>query len=141
MSLREELLIFRTVIGIVLLIPLVGGLVGAFGGLAGMARLFGADSGMNISPVLRSNFRAICIAFFSWVPLLLWSVASPLERAPVFRIIVGCAFLAGFARLTGWIVEGYPGIVPALLMFIELVMMPAVLLWHSRLLQRIRTES
>jgi hypothetical protein len=59
MSLREELRIFRAIIWVVLLIPLLGGLVGAFGGLAGMARLFGTDTDMSISPVLRSNFRAI----------------------------------------------------------------------------------
>ena len=140
MALRDELRMFHTVVGVVLLIPLVGGLVGTFGGLAGMARLFGTDSEMTISPVLRSNFRAICSAFLSWVPLLLWTMARPVERAGAFRIIVGCAFLAGLGRLTGWIVEGYPGFIPVLLMIIELVVMPTVLIWHAGLLQRIDTE-
>ncbi len=36
-SMQTELRAFYAVVGVVLLIPLVGGFVGAFGGLAGMA--------------------------------------------------------------------------------------------------------
>ena len=131
----SELRAFYGVIGVVLLIPLVGGLVGAFGGLGGMARLFGTDSKIVISPVLKNNFRAICCAFVAWVPLVIWSLAALVERAGAFRIIVGCAFLAGFARLTGWVCEGYPGIVPAEIMAIELGLMPILLLWHAMLVR------
>jgi len=131
----SELRAFYGVVGGVLLIPLVGGLVGAFGGLGGMAQLFGTDSEIVISPVLKNNFRAICCAFVSWVPLVIWSLAALVERAGAFRIIVGCAFLAGFARLTGWVFEGYPGIVPVGIMTIELGLMPILLLWHARLMR------
>ena len=132
---------FYGVVGVVLLIPLMGGLVGAFGGLEGMARLFRADPQVVISPVVRNNFRAICIAFFSWAPLIAWSLARLSERATVFRIVVGCAFLAGFARLTGWLVDGYPGAVPAMLMVTELVGMPALLAWHTHLVRLERASS
>jgi hypothetical protein len=135
MTMRSELRAFHAVVGLVLLIPLFGGLAGAFGGLAGMARLFGADPELVVAPVLRNNFRAICGAFVSWVPLVLWSLASLRERAAVFRIVVACAFLAGFARLTGWIVEGAPGPIAAAIMTIELAGMPLLWLWHARLVR------
>ena len=111
MSSRSELRAFHGVVGLVLLIPLLGGLAGAFGGLEGMARLFRVDHELVVSPLLRNNFRAVCCAFVSWVPIVIWSLAALPERAAVFRIVVGCAFAAGFARLTGWLVEGYPGVV------------------------------
>jgi hypothetical protein len=133
MSMRAELRAFRGVVGLVLLIPLIGGLVGAFGGLEGMARLFRVDPEIVVAPTLRNNFRAICCAFVSWVPIVIWSLAALPERAAVFRIVVGCAFVAGFARLTGWLVEGYPGGVAVGIMAIELAGMPVLLLWHARL--------
>lgn len=132
---RSELRAFYGVVGLLLFIPLVGGLVGAFGGLEGLAYLFGVDRQIVISTSLRSTLRAICIAFFSWVPLVIWSLAALPERAGAFRIVVGCAFLSGFARLTSYLVEGYPGVVPVVLMTLELVGMPSLLLWHTRLVR------
>jgi hypothetical protein len=135
MSMRSELRVFYGVVGLLLLIPLLDGLVGAFGGLVGMARLFLVDDQVAMSPVLKSNCRAICCAFFSWLPLVVWSLAALRERAGAFRIIIGCGFLAGLARLTGWLVEGYPGVAPAGLMAIELGFLPLLLLWHARLVR------
>jgi hypothetical protein len=128
---RSELRAFYGVVGLLLLVPLVG----AFGGLQGMAHLFGVDDRVTAAPLLRNNFRAVCCAFLSWVPLVIWSLAALPRRAAVFRIIIGCAFLAGFARLTGYLVEGYPGVVPVALMMIELAGMPILLLWHARLVR------
>lgn len=134
---RFEIRAFYGVVGLILLIPLVGGLVGAFGGLEGMAYLFGVDHQIEvvIPTLLRSNCRAICCAFVSWVPLVIWSLAALPERAGAFRIILGCGFLAGFARLTGYLVEGYPGVAPVVLMTLELGVCPILLLWHARLVR------
>lgn len=135
---RWEVRAFCIIAGVILLIPLVGGLVGAFGGLGGMAALFGVDHELVVAPLLRNNFRALCCAFVSWVPLVIWSLAALPERAAPLRMIIGCAFLAGLARLTGWLVEGFPGIVPGGIMLIELGLMPMLLLWHVRLVRRLR---
>ena len=136
MSTAAELLAFRCIVGSILLIPLVGGLVGAFGGLEGLASLFAVDAPMVVPASLRNSLRAICIGFFAWVPVAIWSLTKLPERAGAFRILLGCGFLAGFARLTGWLVDGYPGIVVVGIMIIELVGMPILFLWHGRLVRR-----
>jgi len=130
-----ELRAFHGVVGLVLLIPLLAGLTGAFGGIEGMADLFGVDHELVVSPLLQNNFRAICCAFASWVPLVIWSLAALPERATAFRIVVGCGFAAGFARLTGWRAEGYPGAIAVGITTIEPAGMPLLLLWHARLVR------
>lgn len=131
---RAERRAFHAVVGVVLLLPLVAGLVGAFGGIEGMAWLFGVDDPLVVPPLLRNNFRAISAAFASWFPLVVWSLAAPAARAAVFRIIVGFGFVAGLARATGWWSEGDPGPIAAGILAIELIGMPLLLLWHARLL-------
>src|SRR2546423_8679544 len=107
MSMRLELRAFYGAVGMILLIPFVAGLVGAFGGIDGMGRLVGVEDQIVVSTLLRNNFRAICLMFFAWVPLVIWTLAALPQRAAAFRITFACAFLAGFARLTGYLVEGY----------------------------------
>lgn len=140
MATRSEIRAFYAVIGGLLLIPAAAGLAGAFGGISGMASLFRVTGEHSVDPVIANNFRAVCFAFFSWAPLLIWSLRALSERAAVFRIIVGCAFLTGFARMTGWFVEGYPGVLPATLMALELGGMPLLLLWHARVLQLVQAK-
>jgi hypothetical protein len=66
---------------------------------------------------------------------VIWSLRDMKQRAGAFRIIIACAFVAGFARLTGYLVDGWPGVIPIGIMVIELAVMPALLLWHQRLLR------
>lgn len=135
MSSRSELRAFYLVTGLVLLIPLVVGWLGAFGGLEAMARLFSVDGPIAVPPNLRNSLRAISLMFAGYVPLVIWSLRALPERAGAFRIAIAFAFLAGFARLTGWLTEGYPGPVPAVFMGLELGLMPLMLLWHTRLVR------
>jgi hypothetical protein len=103
-----------------------------------MARLFGVDDQIVLSPLLRNNVRAVFFMFFVWVPLVIWTLAALPERAGAFRIAFGCGFLAGLARLTGYLVDGYPGLAPVVLMTLELVGVPILLLWHARLVRAVR---
>lgn len=138
MSMKIERRAFYGVVGLILTIPLVAGSIGAFGGLAGMAVLFGVEDPIVVSPLLANNIRAVSFMFLAWVPLVIWTLASLLERAGAFRITFGCAFLAGFARLTGYLVDGYPGVAPLVFMALELAVMPVLLLWHARLVRLAR---
>jgi hypothetical protein len=128
-----ELRAFHAVVGLVVLIPLVAGLAGAFFGLEGLARLLGVDAAIVVPPSLRNSLRAICMMFVGWAPLVVWSLASLRERAGAFRVTIGCGFLAGFARLTGWLVDGHPGLIAIGIMAIELGVMPILFVWHRRL--------
>src|SRR5688572_3002330 len=119
MSTRVERRVFCGAVGMILFIPLIAGLTGAFGGVEGMAWLFGLDGRIELPGVVRNNFRAICFMFFAWVPLVIWTLAALPERAGAFRIVFGCAFLAGFVRLTGWLVDGYPGVSPVVFTTLE----------------------
>jgi hypothetical protein len=132
---RVELRVFYAAIALVLSIPLIAGLAGAFGGLESLARVLGVGDPLRVPPSLRNSLRAICFMFFALVPLVIWSLGRLPERAGAFRIIVVCGFFAGFARATGWLVDGYPGVLPVLIMIIELGGMPALLLWHARLVR------
>jgi hypothetical protein len=134
-AMRAELRVFHGVVGVVLLLPLLAGFVGAFGGIEGMAWLFGVQEPLAVPAVLRNNFRAIAAAFASWFPLVVWSLAALAERAAVFRIIVAFGFVAGLARLTGWAAEGNPGPLAAGILAIELAGMPLLLIWHARLVR------
>jgi hypothetical protein len=132
----SELNWLRVVSGSVLVIPLVVGPVGAFGGLEGLAALFGEDRGIVVSPALRDHLRAICWMFFAIAPLVAWSLAAPVERAGTFRIVVGCAVLAGLARVVGAVVDGNPGVLAFVFAALELGMLPVILMWHWSLVRR-----
>lgn len=136
---RNELRAFYGAVALVLSIPFVAGLAGAFGGLEGLARVLLVAEPLTVPASLRNSLRAICFMFFALVPLVIWALTSLAERAGAFRIIVSCGFVAGLARGTGWVVDGDPGVIPVGIMIIELCGMPALLLWHARLVRLTRT--
>jgi uncharacterized protein DUF4345 len=141
MSPVSELRAFRAIaIVIVAVIPTVVGLVAGFGGLEAMAALFGREAPGSVDPSLRNHLRAICIVFpgFGW--LYVWSTLAIKERKGAFRIVVGVIILAGFARIAGWISDGPPGALATTFLAMELVLFPALFLWHQRLL-RVNAES
>jgi hypothetical protein len=131
----RELRLFQIVVGAVLVIPLVAGPTGAFGGLDGMAALFGEDRTASLSPALRNHLRAITWMFTAIVPLVVWSLRRMEERAGAFRIIIAFAFVAGFARLAGRFVDGDPGSIATVFTALELGLMPLVVWWHARLIR------
>lgn len=135
MNAQLEIRLFYAAVAAVLAIPLVVGPVAGFGGLEAMAWLFGAEGPIVVPVSLRSGLRTICFLFLTLVPLVVWSLAAMRERAGAFRIILTCAFVSGLARLTGYIVEGNPGTLATAFLIIELAGMPALFLWHSRLIR------
>jgi len=129
-----ELRLFRVCVGLVLLIPAIVGPVTGFLGVNALARLLQADP-PSLAPSIHNSLRAVCWMFFAIVPVTIWSIRSLERGATVFRIIIGCAFVAGFARLTGCLVDGFPGVLPVVIMSIELGVMPLLFVWHRRLLR------
>ena len=135
MSRPVELRAFHAIVAVLLLIPSCAGLIGAFGGIEGLAWLFGVERPVAIATALRSSIRAICLMFAGYGPIVVWSLRSLEQRAGVFRIVCVCGFGAGLARLTSLQVDGNPGALPLTIMGIELGVMPLLLLWHARLLR------
>jgi hypothetical protein len=121
-------------VGLVLFIPLVAGPLVAFGGVPALAALF-RERAQILSPGMHNHLRAIGWMFFVHVPVVVWSLGSIRERSAVFRIVVGLAVVAGLARLTGWIVNGYPGPIATVILCLELGYLPLLLLWHARLVR------
>jgi hypothetical protein len=141
MSRSTELRLFYATVGAVLLIPTVVGLVGAFGGLEGLAALFQEDRHAQLAPGLRNHLRAICLMFFMIAPLVVWTLRDLKARAGAFQIVLAAAWLAGFARLVGRFVDGNPGVIATVFCGLELGLMPVLLLWHARLVRRCGHES
>jgi hypothetical protein len=127
---------FKAVVIAITLIPFTAGLVGAFGGVEGLCALFGEDRHVVLAPGIRNHLRAICWVFFVLAPTLWWTLGNLRERAQTFRIVVGFTALAGFARITGIVVDGNPGPPAIIFMTMELVALPLVLVWHARLVKR-----
>jgi hypothetical protein len=136
-----EFMVFYMLVTLLLLIPLTGGLVGAFGGMEGIVSLFGGEGMIAAPPALRNNFRAICFMFSMVVPLVVWSLMDMRGRAGAFRIVLICAFLSGFARLTGYWVDGKPGLISVTFMMLEFAFMPVLILWHARLIRHLDTQA
>ena len=135
-----ELRAFRLVVITVLMIPMVVGPAGAYGGLEGLAALFGEDPHAVLAPAVRNHLRAICWMFFALVPLVAWTIIDTqalAQRAGAFRIVVVMAALAGVARIAGWVADGAPGTIATLFTSLEIVVLPAVLGWHVRLVRRL----
>jgi hypothetical protein len=136
MSPASELHVFRAiVIVIVAVIPTLVGLAAGFGGLEALAALFGREAPASVDPSLRNHLRAICIVFAGFGWLLVWSTLALQERKGAFRIVIGVVIVAGFARIAGWISDGPPGALATTLLAMELILFPALFLWHQRLLR------
>ncbi len=132
----RELRVFQAIVLGIALVTLVAGPAGGFGGLEGLAAVFGAEGPIALDPGIRNHLRAICAVFLGFGILMAWS-ALALERGrTVFRIGVGVIVLAGLARVTGWIVDGYPGVPAVVFTALELVAFPLLFAWHARLLRR-----
>jgi hypothetical protein len=140
MTVATELRVFQIVVGSILVIPLTAGSIGAWGGLEGLAALFGEERNAVLAPALRNHLRAICFMFVMIAPLVVWTMRSLEARAGGFRIVLGMAFVAGFVRLVGRFVDGDPGAIATLFCALELGAMPIILMWHTRLVRLSRVD-
>lgn len=139
MSPSNELRVFRAVvIAIILAIPITLGLLGGFGGLEGIAALLGTEAPGPVNPALRNHLRAICTTFAGFGLLAGWTLGALEERKTAFRLAVAVIVVAGLGRVTGWIVDGRPGLVASVFMAMELILFPLLLVWHTRLLRLAR---
>jgi hypothetical protein len=108
----------------------IGGLAGAVGGASALP---GNRDRLDAST--DSEFRFLSAAWFAIAPLI-WSILPDAERRPAqLRIVGGGIVLGGVARLRGWRRAGRPHPVMVAGAALELVGIPALLAWHTRVVR------
>ncbi len=118
------------------LIPLLTGLLDFILGLKAPS-LSGGMIDLNIASDANLNSQ---IRFFGaiWLGLgvLLWRSTSDLKlHSGWFRAILWILILSGLGRLASYIQFGTPSPALFIAMLLELFVMPALLVWHSKLLK------
>lgn len=130
MSPAREKRLLQAMVGLACLVPLVAGLMGVLYG-PGWLR------GVEIVPAdLDSHFRylsgiflGVGIGFFTCIPAIE-------RRGPRFRLLGGFVVLGGLARAWSLIAVGPPTGGHVFGLFMELGVVPALMLWQARVAER-----
>ena len=120
---RRALLIVLAIVGV---IPVLTGAARIVGGLR-----FSPDD-ITTTPYLDSEYRFLSVWWVAAGVLLWWSLRRPGQRAVVTRFLLTVMVLGGLARLVGAVLDGLPPAPFQASMAIELLGIPALLLWHRR---------
>jgi hypothetical protein len=92
----------------------------------------GAPGGAPSTASVDSEYRFTNTFWAAAGVLLWWSLCKPEERARVTRLTLGTAALGGVPRLLAWRTSGRPHPVFRLALTLELLIVPAMLIWHLR---------
>ncbi|HEX4245436.1 MAG TPA: DUF4345 domain-containing protein [Acidimicrobiales bacterium] len=124
---------FQVTLGLLAGIPFATGLMGM---LVGPRTLPGDSS--EVMSTLDSEYRFVNAFWFSTAPIL-WSTLPRVEKESTkLRLIMGIVFAGGLARLISWRRTGRPHPVFLGAIAIELVGMPVMAVWQSRLAAPVR---
>ncbi len=99
-----------------------------------------APAELRSDPVLDSQNRFYGTIFMGYGVLLLLCATDPRKYALLFRILGGFIFLGGIARLISAALHGLPAPPVVGLIVIELVGVPLLLWWHSKVLSKQSTH-
>jgi hypothetical protein len=120
---KRVLVVFLVILGAV---PVATGLLGILGGPGA------APGGAPAVASVDSEYRFVNTFWVAAGLILWWSLRKAAERALVTRVVLAIAALGGLARLISWLVVGPPHPVFIGALVLELVIVPLVIWWHSR---------
>jgi hypothetical protein len=110
-------------------------LLGSIAVAAGSAGiLLGPVLGPDTAPVgpdVDSEYRFLSAIWLSWGLALWWSSRRLHARVAVTRVLLLAAVAGGLARLVSALVVGWPNPVLRAALAVELLVVPAVVLWHA----------
>jgi hypothetical protein len=109
-------------------IPVASGTTGMLRGTAAM------PGGVATTGSTDSEYRFVNVFWTAAGVLLWWSLRHPEQRASVTRLVLALASFGGLPRLLSWARTGAPHPVFRATIALELVVVPAVLVWHHRVL-------
>lgn len=128
--------IFQLLILILAIICFVPGGASAFGGMNGSAALGGGEMIFNADSILRgfadNQYRFAFGVFFAQGLALLFFLRNIERNATVFRFVVLALFIGGLGRLSNILEFGLVDSQVVGPTVIELVIVPLLALWHSR---------
>lgn len=102
---------------------------GLYGMLAGPTALPGAGP---VDATVDSEYRFVNAFWFAAGVVVWWAVPRVHRATTVLRATLGTVILGGLARLLAVAVSGWPHPVFLGALGVELVVVPAVLLWQAR---------
>lgn len=128
MSLSRRAL--QVTVAVLAIVPVTAG---AGGVIMGADAISPGPSGSPPWPVdLDSHIRFLSGVFLA-IGLVFWSCIPGIERkGPRFRLAAGAVVLGGIARLLSLVVAGTPGPGHLLGLGLELLVVPALVLWQAR---------
>jgi len=118
--------LLQLVVGVLSLVPILGGAAGVVIG-PGMV---GADTA---SADLDSHFRYLSGIFLALGLAFLWTVPAIESRTTVFRLLGALVVTGGVGRLLSLILSGPPTLPHLVGLGLELLVVPLLVLWQSRL--------
>jgi hypothetical protein len=107
-------------------VPVASGLSGILAGPAGV------PGGAPATASVDSEYRFVNTFWAAAGVLLWWSLRKPEERKTVTRLTLGTAAFGGIPRLLAWRASGRPHPLFQFTIVLELLIVPAVLIWHLR---------
>jgi len=121
----SSLLLFRSVIFVLALIPILAGL----GGLWSGTLMVGAVTPVDVA----SHFRYLSGLLLGIGLAFWWTIPRIAERAVIFRLLTFVVFVGGVGRAIGIWRDGAPSAPMLAGLVMELVVTPLLCLWQARL--------